>query len=175
MSEQSGTGNSIPGEAPSLEPASTTVSDASLDKFARVFEASAKRWEVIVYPSLLAFIILAAYGFYLIYSMTSDVHRVTRQMDTIVRTMVVVSDNMVRVTDNMTSITANMNTITQEVVHMGKNFDEGIDIASRMDQKFAVMIPIVHRMQIDADVMTHRMQKVTRPMSFMSNMFPADD
>jgi hypothetical protein len=139
------------------------------------FEASAKRWEVIVYPSLLAFIILAAYGFYLIYSMTSDVHRVTRQMDTIVRTMVVVSDNMVGVTDNMTSTTANMNTITQEVVHMGKNFDEGIDIASRMDQKFAVMIPIVHRMQIDADVMTHRMQKVTRPMNFMSNMSPADD
>jgi hypothetical protein len=53
MTEQSGTGNSIAGEECSPGPASTTtVSDASLDKFARVFEASAKRWEVIVYPSL---------------------------------------------------------------------------------------------------------------------------
>jgi hypothetical protein len=158
------------------KPASTTtVSDASLDKFARIFEASAKRWEIIVYPSLLAFIVLAAYGFYLIYSMTSDVHRVTEQMDTIVHTMVVVSDNMVRVTNNMTSMTADMNTMTQEVVHMGRNFDTGITIASRMDQKFEVMVPIAHRMQIDADVMTQRMQNVTRPMNFMSNMFPKGD
>ena len=57
MTEQSGTGNPAPGEEYSREPASsTTVSDASLDKFSRVFEVSAKRWEVIVYPSLLAFI-----------------------------------------------------------------------------------------------------------------------
>lgn len=173
MTEESDTRNISPDEKRPLESTSTTtVSDTSLDKFARVFEASARRWEIIVYPSLLAFIVLAGYGFFLIYSMTSDVHRVTTQMDTIVHSMVVVSDSMVRVTDNMTSMTSNMNTMTQEVVHMGNNFDEGIDIASRMDQKFAVMIPIAHRMQVDADVMTHRMPKVTRPMSFMSNMFP---
>jgi hypothetical protein len=40
--------------------AATTVPDASLDKFTRVFDAGAKRWEVIVYPSLLAFIALDA-------------------------------------------------------------------------------------------------------------------
>lgn len=170
MSEQFNTGNSNPESA-----STTTVSDASLDKFARVFEASAKRWEVIVYPSLLAFIVLAAYGFYLIYSMTSDVHRVTEQMDTIVHSMVVVSDNMIRVTGNMTSMTSNMNTMTQEVVHMGRGLDEGIDVANRMDHKFAVMVPIAQRMQVDADVMTRRMHDVTRPMNFMSNMFPMSD
>lgn len=176
MTEQSGTGNSTPGGERSLDSASTTtVSDASLDKFARVFEASARRWEVIVYPSLLAFIVLAAYGFYLIYSMTSDVHRVTNQMDTIVHSMVVVSDNMVRVTDNMALMTASIHTITNEMVHMGKNFDEGIDIASRMDLNIAAMLPIAHRMQIDADVMTHRMQNVTRPMNYMTSMFPMGD
>jgi hypothetical protein len=174
MTERPGTEDSISGEASPLEPAScTTVSDASLDKFARTFEASARRWEVVVYPSLLMFIVLAAYGFYLIYSMTSDVHRVTTQMDTIVHSMVVVSDNMVRVTNNMTSMTVNMNTMAEEMVHVGKNFDKGIGIASRMDQNISAMLPIAHRMQIDADVMTHRMQKVTRPMNFMSNMFPA--
>jgi hypothetical protein len=170
MTEQSGTG-----EAPSLESASTTVSDASLDKFARTFEASARRWEVIVYPSLLMFIVLAAYGFYLIYSMTSDVHRVTSQMDTIVDSMVMVSDNMVRVTDNMTSMAVNMSTMAKEMVHVGKNFDEGIDIASRMDLNISAMLPIAQRMQTDADVMTHRMRNVTQPMNFMSRMFPMSD
>ena len=48
---------------------------ACMDKFARTFEASARRWELIVYPSMLAFIVLAAYGFFLIYTLTGDVGR----------------------------------------------------------------------------------------------------
>ena len=42
---------------------------ASNDRLAQVFESSARRWELIVYPSLFAFIILAAYGFYLIFNL----------------------------------------------------------------------------------------------------------
>lgn len=121
---------------------------------------------------MLAFIVLAAYGFYLIYSMTSDVHRVTQQMDPIVSAMVLVSDNMVRVTDNMSSMTANMNSIKNEMVHMGRNFDEGIDIAARMDLKFAAILPIAHRMQYDMDLITQRMLNVTGPVNFMTDMMP---
>ena len=102
MAEQSSARNSIPGEEHSLDPASnTTVSDASLNKFARILEASARRWEVIIYPSMLAFIVLAACGFYLIYSMTSDVHRVTGQMDPITKRMLNVSGPMNFMTNMM--------------------------------------------------------------------------
>ena len=52
----------------------------SLDKLASGFTESARRWEMIVYPSLVAFIILAAYGFFLIYSLTSDVTRVAMKL-----------------------------------------------------------------------------------------------
>lgn len=38
----------------------------AVDRLSQAFETSAKRWELIVYPSLFAFIILAAYGFYLV-------------------------------------------------------------------------------------------------------------
>ena len=31
-----------------------------MDQFTRSFEASARRWELVVYPSMIAFIILAA-------------------------------------------------------------------------------------------------------------------
>ena len=51
-----------------------------MDKFATTFEASARRWELVVYPSLLAFIVLAAYGFYLIYTLTGDISRLARSM-----------------------------------------------------------------------------------------------
>jgi hypothetical protein len=157
----------------------TTVSDISLDMLARTFAASARRWEIVVYPFIVAFAVLASFGFYLIYNMVSDVHRVTGQMVTIERTMVAVSENMARVTENMAvmttnmvAVTANMNTITQEVVHMRKSFDEAIAIAARMDQKMAVMLPIAHRMQVDADIMTQRMHSMTRPMNFMTSFVP---
>jgi hypothetical protein len=176
MSEKTATNNSAPGrESSSTGGSTTTVSDATLERFARSFEASARRWELVVYPMMLAFVILAAYGFYLIYSMTRDVHLVTQQMDPIARSMVAVSDNMVRVTNHMSSMTANINTITNEMVHMGRNFDEGLTIAGRMDHSVATMVPIAQRMQYDADVMTQRIHDVTGPMNFMSDMFPMGD
>ncbi len=56
--------------------------------------------------------------------------------------------------------------------HTGRNFDAGIDIASRMDPKFATMVPVAHQMQYDMNLMTHRMLNVTGPMNCMSSMFP---
>jgi hypothetical protein len=173
MSEQSRANKSAAGEEGSATAASTTtVSDATLERFACSFEASARRWELVVYPMMLAFVILAAYGFYLIYSMTRDVHRVTEQMEPIARSMVAVSDNMVRVTANMSSMTANVHTITDQMVHLTNRFDEGIAIAGHMDQSVTTMVPIAQRMQYDADVMTQRIYNVTGPMNFMSDMFP---
>ena len=36
----------------------------SMDRFVRVFETSARRWELVIYPAMLAFVVLAAYGFF---------------------------------------------------------------------------------------------------------------
>ncbi len=184
MAETGNPSGTPPGNETTEHPAGKdTITAAGLaevmHEFSVAFQASAKRWELIVYPSLFAFVILAAYGFFLIYSMVSDVHRVTDQMVTIEHTMVVVADNMVRVTDNMTSMTANMasiadnmNTMTNEVAHMSNKFDEAVAIAAHMDHSVATLVPIAGRMQHDADVMTNRMHNVTKPMNFMSKMFP---
>jgi len=59
----------------------------SLDKLSTAFMDSARRWEMIVYPSLFAFIILAGYGFFLIYSLTKDVHLVVQDMHKITTSM----------------------------------------------------------------------------------------
>ncbi|VAW55258.1 hypothetical protein MNBD_GAMMA05-2376, partial [hydrothermal vent metagenome] len=36
-----------------------------LERLANTFDSSAKRWEMVVYPSLFAFVLLAGYGFFL--------------------------------------------------------------------------------------------------------------
>ena len=66
----------------------------SLEQLSSAFTASARRWELIVYPSLVAFIILAGYGFFLIYSLTQDVERVAASMGAITQSMDGVAQNM---------------------------------------------------------------------------------
>ena len=57
------------------------IGKGEMEKFVQSFQQSAKRWEVIVYPALFAFSVLAAYGFFLIYSLTSDMTMMARSMD----------------------------------------------------------------------------------------------
>ena len=73
----------------------------SLDQLSKAFMASARRWEMIVYPALFAFIILAAYGFFLIYSLTTDISRVADDMNKITLTMERVAVNMDAGSKNM--------------------------------------------------------------------------
>lgn len=64
MTDKKGNNTNLPDYQGALDVNQSMTS--CLDKFSRTFEASARRWELVVYPSLLAFIILAAYGFFLI-------------------------------------------------------------------------------------------------------------
>jgi methyl-accepting chemotaxis protein len=54
-----------------------------LKKFAEVFQQSAQKWEKVVYPALLAFSILAAYGFYLVFSLTTDMRIIAEDIHVI--------------------------------------------------------------------------------------------
>ena len=56
------------------------VLSESLDELTKTFTASARRWQMIMMPSLFAFIILATYGFFLIYSLTKDVGSMATEM-----------------------------------------------------------------------------------------------
>ena len=94
----------------------------SQDEYARlseVFESSARRWELIIYPSLFAFIVLALYGFYLIYNLQRDVHylaiSVDRNMTTLAGNMQVVAKNMGQLTTSVRAMTVSLDSIDQKV------------------------------------------------------------
>ena len=72
---------------PDATPRSASGSTYSMDRLSLAFETSARRWELIVYPSLFAFIILAAYGFYLVFSLAKDVHYLAISMDSMNQSM----------------------------------------------------------------------------------------
>ena len=145
---------------------------ACLDNFSRTFEASARRWELVVYPSLLAFIVLAAYGFFLIYTLTGDVSRLARSMesvvvsmDGVVTTMTTVSGNVSAMSTNLTSIADNVGDGSETMVHMN---DKMNDISETMHVMTVPMYQIRH----DMAGMNHNMHKVAQPMRMMGGIMP---
>ena len=123
----------------------------SLDTLAKAFMASARRWEMIVYPSLGAFMILAAYGFFLIYSLTTDISRVANDMNKITLTME-------RVAVNMDAVSKNMIVMTQTVDSQSSSMKE--------------MVYHMRGVNMSMGRMRHDMTNMSRPMNFMNDFLP---
>lgn len=123
----------------------------SLDQLSKAFMASARRWEMIVYPALFAFIILASYGFFLIYSLTTDIARVADDMNKI-------SSTMEKVAVNMDAVSKNMVIMTQTVDNQSVSMKE--------------MTYHIRGMNMSMNQMRYDMSNVSRPMSFMNSFLP---
>lgn len=105
--------------------------DSHMERLATTFESSARRWEMIVYPSLFAFIVLASYGFYLVYSLTHDVASLARNVSVLTQSidhMVVnmdhISSNMGGMSTDLHSINNSMGTITDSTRSMAMSVDD---------------------------------------------------
>ena len=145
---------------------------ACFEEFSRTFEASARRWELIVYPSLIAFIILAAYGFFLIYSLTSDVSRVTRQMDIIAESMVSVSQNMETVSDNIILMSGYMEHMSVDMRKQEASFDKMVGYMYGMNESMRDMTVTMYYMRQDMSSMGYNMHSAAGPMRMMNNFMP---
>ncbi|MDH5424584.1 MAG: hypothetical protein OEY29_06310 [Gammaproteobacteria bacterium] len=127
----------------------------SLDQLAQAFMASARRWEMIVYPTMFAFILLAGYGFYLIYSLTNDVSLVVQDMHKI-------TENMERVAVNMEAVSKNMVVMTQTVDSQSTSMKDMVYHMRGMNMS-------MNQMRYDMSVLNN---SVSRPMSFMNDFMP---
>ena len=158
--------------------AADVVADANAGyaRLSEVFESSARRWELIVYPSLFAFIILAAYGFYLIYNLARDVHYLAISVDTNMTTlagnMQNVSENMSQLTANIRAMTVTMDSIDNKVATlepMLANLDSMDGAIQSMTHATHTMGRATQYMQVDMARMNHNFG---RPMSFMNTFMP---
>ena len=126
-------GNDHRGNVTSIGAAQATAEGGEhhMERLATTFESSARRWEMIVYPSLFAFIVLASYGFYLIYSLTHDVASLARNVSTLTQSidhMVVnmdnISGNMGGMANDLHSIDNSMNTMNDSTRAMAMSVDD---------------------------------------------------
>jgi hypothetical protein len=161
----------VDGNGSALQP---ELTDAQLNAFAvdrlsQAFETSAKRWELIVYPSLFAFIILAAYGFYLVFSLAKDVHYLAITVDS---NMTVLASNMQSISDNMGQISANVRNMSVAVDSMARDvrtLEPMLVSIGNMDRAMQDMTRNTTAMRDDMAVMN---RSISRPMSFMNSFMP---
>jgi len=153
-------------EASEADPA---ASQFAMDRLSQAFETSARRWELIVYPTLFAFIILAAYGFYLVFSLAKDVHYLAISVDS---NMTVLASNMQSISDNMGQISSNVRTMTVGVDSMARDvgtLEPLLSAIEDMDRSMQSMTFTTATMRDDLGSMN---RSIGRPMHFMNSFMP---
>lgn len=144
----------------------------SMDRLSMAFETSARRWELIVYPSLFAFILLAAYGFYLIFSLAKDVHFLALSVDS---NMNIMSSNLMTMTDSVGQLSANVRTMSVSVESMANDVRTLEPMLTSMDSMEASMKTMTHAtygIQRDMQSMNHNIHDASRPMTYWNSFMP---
>ena len=171
---QRGGGMSNPNEC------GAAISNDRMERFLAAFEASARRWEIIVYPALFAFVVLAGYGFYLVFSLTKDVsvlaQSVERSMATnlqvVAARMEDVSDNVANMSKKMDKVSEEMEKISGHVSHvdsMSRDMGSVSRDITAINQRIGHMAGSTDQMRYDLGSMN---RSISPPMSFMRGFIP---
>lgn len=157
--------------------------ESELLEFEKKADATTKRMQILVYPAMVAFVILASFGFYLIYSLTSDVHRmadtishmsgsIDSNMGSISNTMDHMSGKMDTLAVSTESMSANVGTMSANVGSMTNNTVEMVSSISGLRAATYDMAASTNHMQQD---MWSLNKNISTPLSFMNNFLPWKD
>lgn len=138
-----------------------------LERLANTFDTSAKRWEMVVYPSLFAFILLAGYGFFLIYHLTRDIsmlaHNITAMTNVVVQTMPKMAKDLGGMTGSINSMTGDINSMSENVTGMRKGI-------SKMSDQMTTLRPMNANLANMTDTMNSMNRSVYGMHRDMGNM-----
>jgi len=139
-------------------------------------EASTRRMQLLVYPAMVAFFILSAFGFYLIYSLTSDVNRmantISHMSDSIDSNMGSISGNMGNMSNKMDNLVDTTHVMSGNLGNMTNNTVEMVNSISGMRSATYDMAASTNNMQRDIWSMN---KNISTPLSFMNNFLPWKD
>jgi len=141
-----------------------------LERLANTFDNSARRWEMVVYPSLFAFVLLAGYGFFLIYRLTHDISTLSQS---VTRMAVIVSDAMPRMTKDLNSMTGNISGMTTEIGSMSTQMNSLTPMSKNiqsMTHNIGSMNNSVYGLQRDMHGMNRTVS--SGPFGMMNDMMP---
>ena len=152
----------------------------SIERLAIAFERSAKRWEMVAYPAMILFTLLAVFGFYKIYSVSENMRIMAESLQPQMGAhMDKLTHSMESLTANISQMSRNIDAMQQRVATMSadtKAMAEQMRVLTTMDKNIAHMNQSVSAMTAHTDMMRWNMatmnNTIQRPMSFMNSFMP---
>ncbi len=150
--------------------------ESELQEFEKKADSATKRMQMLVYPAMVAFFILSAFGFYLIYSLTSDVRRMANTFDHMSNS---IEGNMDNISGTMTHMSGTMDTLSTSTTAMSKDVGTMTNTTTEMTSAISGMKPAIY----DMAASTNNMQRdfwsmnknISTPLSFMNSFLPWKD
>lgn len=155
-----------------------------LADFAREFQTATRRWERIAWPAMTVFALLAISGFWLIFSITEDMHVMAKNIDPqMSQHLGDMSWNIATLTQSIKHMDANISGLRADISEMNNHMaqmDSSIGIMQpdiqMMSKNISIMSQSVHAMTWNTGVMSEDMSRLNRnigkPMRFMNNFLP---
>ncbi|WP_299873291.1 hypothetical protein [uncultured Cocleimonas sp.] len=144
-----------------------------LQEFEMKAEATHKRMQMLVYPAMVAFFVLSAFGFFLIYSLTSDVNRMA---DTISHMSGSLDDNMSSISGDMSNMSVKMDSLVDSTDSMSGNLTNMTQNTNEMVTSIGGMRTATYDMAASTNNMQRDMwsmnKNISTPLSFMNNFLP---
>ena len=125
-----------------------------MDRFVSVFESSARRWELVIYPAMMAFVVLAGYGFFLIYTLSKDIRTMAQGMDP------EMGKNLSHISESVIYLSENVRTMTRRVYHMSESVE---DMSERL-----ISLEYLEPMLVNMNGMNNSMQGMNQNMRSMN-------
>lgn len=133
------------------------ISVDHMERFVESFQKSSQRWEIVVYPALFAFTLLAGYGFFLIYNLTSDMSTMAHSMDENM------GEHMSEMTDSIGNLAKQIRIMSVTIYEISEKLNPLPDMSrhiSKMDQSIQNMRDSTENMSRKLDVMPPMLQHI---------------
>ncbi len=112
-----------------------------------------RRLQMVVFPALLAFVLLASYGFYLVFSLVEDVDKMAMAVDV----------NMSSMAGRMSQISQNLDALTGTIRDIAVTLDDLSGTVTAMNGKLDTLPPMLEAMR-DIEGRMAAMDQSTRSM-----------
>lgn len=174
---------------PPLEPCdraiqaiNSTIPAEALERFCCAFERSARRWEMIIYPAILALVLTAAGAFFFVYTLTRDMRAMAermqpemgQQLDRVAASVQQLTTTLDRMGQNIDTIRVRMDAMSKDISSVSKQMAYMENLQS-IERQMSQMNSAVHAMAYNTDSMRWSVQSMNRsmrPMSFMNGFMP---
>lgn len=143
-------------------------------------ESATRRLQLLVYPAMVAFIILAAYGFYMVQSLTSDVARMAQAINTISSSvddnMKIISNSTIEMSDKMTNLVHSTESMTGRMGNLVESTGQMTSSVGVMSHNVGIMRDATTNLAASTNNMQQDMwslnQNISTPLSMFNKFVP---